>query len=216
MPRKRGSFQKKTKKSADRPDKNRVQHSKENAPSSEEVDMLLEKCENRFEEILIALSGLAGMRESEIAHCRKEWINWQDKVITIPKSQKCSCGECVRERDGWWYPKTEVGSRNIYMLKEIRKYVEEYFALENGVSCSRQTVYNNIKSIAKRTNIKKEIHPHSLRSSFASRLGDMGVSTTTMMNQLGWKLIETANRYCRTDDKLSIKQVKALDGDLDE
>lgn len=215
MARQRGSFKKNKKKISERPDKKRVQHSKENAPTVEEVDILLNACKNRFEEVVIALSGLVGMRESEISHCKKEWINWQDKVIFIPKTQKCSCGECIRERDGWWYPKTEVGSRNIYMLKIARPYIEEFFGFEDGINCSRQTVYNTIKAIAKRTNIKKEIHPHAMRSSFASRLGDMGVSTNTMMQQLGWKLIETANRYCRTDEKVSIKQVKALDGDLE-
>lgn len=217
MTRRRGTFQKKlTNVGSEQPTEHiptrlRPKHAKDNAPTDTEMSQLMKACENSFETVVLALAGHCGMREGEIAHCEKTWIDWNKGVVNIPAKQECGCSECVRIRGGYWSPKTDVGKRQIPIRKDGLLAIQRYFATEDKIGCTRQTVYKTIMRVARRVNIPKVIHPHALRSAYASYFGNRGVGNTALCKIMGWKKMETANTYCTIDNDVAVSVCKAVD-----
>lgn len=100
-----------------------------------EYERLLEACRDlpaprgfqaRF---LCLLGGRLGLRAGEIAHFQTAWIDWNRKLIRIPKHEPCDCGCCQRQTrqeaahtddltaeaalHSRWHPKTVASARSI-------------------------------------------------------------------------------------------------------
>lgn len=120
----------------------KVRHSKEDALSQREFQMLLEGTQRldyhfglqaRF---IILVGGRLGLRKGEIAHMDKNWVNWRRGMIEIPIQDNCTkgkdggiCGYCkqlARQRvdynpdmdmeeakDLAWVAKTEEAARDV-------------------------------------------------------------------------------------------------------
>lgn len=88
-----------------------VTHSKEDALSEREFELLLEAASRLSAsdyyytadpEFTIYVLGRLGLRRGELAHLREEWIDWRRKMIVIPQSSPCHgarggddvCGYC--------------------------------------------------------------------------------------------------------------------------
>ena len=59
----------------------------------------------------------------------------------------------------------------------------------------QRTIQEIIKKAAKRSNIKKNIHPHTLRHSFATHLIEDGYDIASVQSLLGHSNLETTMRY---------------------
>ena len=215
MTRKRGSFNKKIKTAVEQieqPASRKPRHAKDNAPTDEELEKMYSACENPFDRVVISLCGYCGMRESEVAHCKKAWVNFQERTVEIPISQPCECGECTKLRGGMWYPKTKVGARTVPIRENGIEAIKLFFEYDDAIKCSRQTIYNRVKEIARISGITKRVHPHALRSAYASYWGQNGMSTPNLLYIMGWKKIETGNRYVTTDKRVAIKMAKMIEG----
>jgi integrase len=81
--------------------------SRDDALDDQEFEQLLEACDPKKprERLVILLAGDLGMREGEIAHLRRCWVNFQKGHVVIPS------------KDGGWAPKTKWGARTIPPLR---------------------------------------------------------------------------------------------------
>jgi len=209
--------------------KRKTRHSKDDALSETELQKLIETADNRFDRAIVVLSGYEGMRSSEIAHMTKDWVDFQDDTITIPEEQNCNCSECIvrkkrlamqdgaskdevdKIKKGIWMPKTENSARMIPIRNKAKQYIHDYFNAFDDIGCSRVTVFNHIKDIAKRSKITKKIYPHSLRSTSASLWGLTGISATALCKIMGWSDIETAYSYVNADMESAVQEGKWRD-----
>jgi len=80
-----------------------VRHSKDDALTSREYELLLEGA-SRMDEyygdqatFAILVLGRLGLRRGELSHMRESWVDWREEMIRIPLQQDCH-GE--REGDG--------------------------------------------------------------------------------------------------------------------
>lgn len=85
-----------------------VRHSKEDALTEREFELLLEGASSLKDyygnqaTFLILLLGRLGMRKGEVAHMKRHWIDFENKMIRIPYHEKCHkardsdslCGYC--------------------------------------------------------------------------------------------------------------------------
>lgn len=88
-----------------------VTHSKEDALSEREFELLLEAAGDMGQscyyyspdpEFVIYCLGRLGLRRGELAHLQGDWIDWREKMIEIPLSSSCNkardgesvCGYC--------------------------------------------------------------------------------------------------------------------------
>lgn len=210
-------------------EKKKVRHSKEDSLKESELKELIDIAKNNFDRVIITLAGYQGMRSSEIAHMRKSWINYQDKTIEIPEEQDCECGECISKakkkarldeieeskvdkiKKTAWKPKTTSGIRMMPIRERAYKYIEDYFESEDDIGCSRQTIFNHIKSLARKSSITKKIYPHSLRSTGATLWGQTGISATSLCAIMGWSDIETAYNYVKADMESAVREARWRD-----
>lgn len=121
-----------------------VHHSRENALTDREFELLVEAAEqldNYYSiqaKFLIFTMGRLGMRRGEVTHMDKSWIDWRRNMIEIPRAKDCNkerkgdgiCGYCkqlAKQRVEYneevtleeaikhqWNAKTDAAARDIY------------------------------------------------------------------------------------------------------
>lgn len=85
-------------------------------------------------------------------------------------------------------------------LKTIKKGDEDILFLNRrGSKLSRVMVFMILKDLTEKTGIKKNIHPHTLRHSFATHLVEAGADLRAVQEMLGHKSITTTEIYTHLD-----------------
>jgi integrase len=90
--------------------RNTIRHSKEDALTEREFELLLEGARELAEspyyyqpdpELTIYTLGRLGLRRSELVHLQESWIDWHQQMIRIPSHEPCRlgrdggpCGDC--------------------------------------------------------------------------------------------------------------------------
>lgn len=85
-------------------------------------------------------------------------------------------------------------------LKVIKKGQEDtLFLNRRGGQLSRVMVFLILKDLAKESGIKKNVHPHTLRHSFATHLVEAGADLRAVQEMMGHKSITTTEIYTHLD-----------------
>ncbi|KQC13524.1 MAG: hypothetical protein APR63_00480 [Desulfuromonas sp. SDB] len=175
----------------------------------EEVEMVL-KCvgnstpEEIRDRAIFELIYSSGLRVSEVCEMKFSSILWDEGLIRI-------IGKGNKERI------VPVGKP---ALKAIKDYLEEarekllkdkkdidiVFLSSRGRPISRQMIWIRLKRAARKACIEKEIHPHTLRHSFATHLLQGGADLRAVQDLLGHSSISTTQIYTELD-KETIKEV---------
>ncbi len=140
----------------------------------------------------------SGLRVSELINLTISDIYFEDEVIRI-------FGKGSKERI------VPLGSSAIRWLKEYlknsRPFLEKNSKPQNylflnqkrGTKLSRMAIWNIFKQYAKAAGIKKEIHPHTFRHSFATHLLEGGADLRAAQEMLGHADISTTQIYTHID-----------------
>lgn len=188
--------------------------------SQHQVESVLAVCQDLDERVTIGMQLFCGLRVSELAHMRTDWIT-QDGNLKIPHQQICKCAECKRKRHGLWKPKTKAGARTLPIPKRVKKDLFELLKIKpNGMQVSRTGLYYRTKRILKRAKIKFQglsedtAFPHALRSTCATMLATGGMSPAYLSYFMGWKSISIGDHYIRlaTAKDGALKEAKAIFG----
>lgn len=75
------------------------------------------------------------------------------------------------------------------------------FVTEKGKRVDRFLIWRNIKEYGKESGITKNIHPHTLRHSFATHLLDGGADLRIIQEMMGHASIASTDRYMRVSTK---------------
>lgn len=142
-----------------------------------------------------------GLRVSEAVNLQINQINEQEGIINI-------LGKGKKER---------IVPIRKEALKALKRYIREVrnehlvidkkivFLDKKGKKMSRQAIYNIVKENAKKAEIKKEIHPHTLRHSFATHLLDNGADLRVVQELLGHTKVGTTQIYTHVTAKTLVK-----------
>jgi len=147
--------------------------------SESEVSRIISKTKNIREKSIVTLLSFSGIRNSELCDLRVGDLDFGDNTVRVLKGKNSKervvnmSGECTkillkylskfpREENDYLF--TSLRKNNKYMPGDLRKLV---------------------KVVAKRTDINKNIHPHTFRHSLASNLLIRGASIFTIKEQLG-------------------------------
>jgi integrase len=166
---------------------------REGVLTKQEFYQLLQVAQRPEEKALLAL-GVLGLRASEIVAIRREWIDFQSKLITIP-SQVAKMGHGRRVPYG-----------GIRILATI---IEAYFLMADRLPWGTRTgVYKAVKRLAKLAGIVKPLTPHGLRATGATWFAEAGWSTEELRQHFGWRLIKTAQHYVESSGEAAIRAMK--------
>lgn len=174
--------------------------------SEEEVNALLKAPDLSSEKgikeyAILDILYSCGLRVSEAVNLQINQINEQEGIINI-------LGKGKKER---------IVPIRKEALKALKRYISEVrnehlvidkktvFLDKKGKKMSRQAIYNIVKENAKKAEIKKEIHPHTLRHSFATHLLDNGADLRVVQELLGHTKIGTTQIYTHVTAKTLVK-----------
>lgn len=147
--------------------------------TKEEVSRVLSVIENSRHKLLVSLMYGAGLRVREVAHLKitdfffEENIGWvrggkgnKDRPFIIPISLKENLHKLCITETSWLFP----GRKGALTTRSVQE-------------------------IVKKAKIKKKVHPHIFRHSFATHLLESGIDITSVQSLLGHTRPETTLGY---------------------
>jgi site-specific recombinase XerD len=149
--------------------------------SPEEVARLIACASNlRHRTILMALYS-TGMRRAELCQLRPEDIDKERKVVRIRqgkggKAREVPLSPKLLDQLRTYYRSLKVKSGWIFPSLQTRR-------LDQPITC--KVIWHACESAARRAGIKKHVHPHTLRHSFATHLFDNGAELPVVQTLLG-------------------------------
>jgi integrase/recombinase XerD len=165
--------------------------------SPEEIELLIQSVKGsrkivlRNKAMLEVLYG-CGLRVSELAGLRFENVNLKDQfIICVGKGSKeriIPFGRSVKTSLWKWIHEGRPCFPGWEQLDHL-------FISQKKTPLSRQHIWEEIKAIALRANLKKNIHPHIFRHSFATHLLANGGDLRVVQQLLGHADIMTTQRY---------------------
>lgn len=183
---------------------------KDNILTDNEVQSVLDACSTHTESFSFRSLVYVGFRVSEFVHMRKDWVNWEENIITIPSRMKCNCNPCERELrnkkkeitkpSGYWQPKTAAGARTIPVVPEYKAHLNWFYKKHSKVMeiySWRQYVNNLLLDLEDRTDLHHRLFPHCLRGTFATMLARKGFTPYEIMTILGWERLDEAMYYVK-------------------
>ena len=166
-----------------------------NTPTTKTLPGLRDRC-------LLELLFCAGLRVSELTHLNKEHLNLERQEMSIRgKGKKL---------------------RLVFISDSAKKYLEKYIAKrkdidealfiripktqkhtfqENDLRLTPRSIQRIVKKHALGAGIVKDVHPHTLRHSFATDLLQNGADIRSVQLMLGHSSITTTQIYTHVADK---------------
>jgi integrase/recombinase XerD len=171
--------------------------------SRQEVRKLIESLNNRKSRLMISMLYACGFRVSELINLKVNNLDFNEKIGHI------------RQAKG---KKDRIFNIPLFVLIDLREQAEEQkqagkeflFTGPKGRLSSR-----NIQKIVKKATVKagitKEIHPHTLRHSFATHLLEDGIDIRKIQELLGHADLSTTQIYTH----VSAEELKKIRSPID-
>lgn len=167
--------------------------------SQKEMSLIIKEPKNLKHQAIICLLYGGGLRVGELINLKITDIDSSRMVINIRAAKNNKDRQVMLDQS---------------LLELLRTYVKEYKPINylfNGQKkdqYSERSVNELLKYWTLKTGIKKNIHAHKLRHSFATHLLDAGTDMSIIQKLLGHSDIRTTELYAKVSTNL-ISQVKS-------
>ena len=172
--------------------------------SIDEINLMIkniDKTKNEAERNIAIIETLygCGIRVSELINLKLSDLFFKEDFIKVT-------GKGNKQR---LVPVSNINKNLIrkYVLntrskKKIKpEFTDILFLNRNGKKLTRAMVFTIVKSLSKKSRIKKIISPHTFRHSFATHLLENGADLKTIQQLLGHESITTTEIYMHLDNK---------------
>lgn len=156
--------------------------------SKEEIRKIFESIKNSKHSFMIMFMYSAGLRLSELLNLRVCDLNLNEGHGYVRK------GKGNKDRLFILSKKLIPAFKRIIDIEELKEN-ELIFRSNRNKKYSPRTIQEIIKKACKKLGIKRRIHPHTLRHSFATHLIENGYDVTNVQALLGHKSPETTLIY---------------------
>jgi integrase/recombinase XerD len=138
-----------------------------------------------------------GMRVSELVHLKQSNLLFDEELILVfgkgSKERLVPVGKSARH----WITHYQKTGRPVYAKRG--KSLDILFLNARGTGMTRQAIWDIIRKYAKAAGIRKEVHPHTFRHSFATHLLEGGADLRAVQEMLGHADISTTQIYTHID-----------------
>ncbi len=171
--------------------------------TKDEVKILLKSIENKKSKLMISLIYACGFRVSELVNLKVSDLDFADNIGHVTQ------GKGKKDR---------IFNIPAFLRRSLEKRVkiqtdnhEEYlFTGPNGKLTGRN-IQKMIKKYALKAGIKKDVHPHTLRHSFATHLLENNVDIRKIQELLGHADLSTTQIYTH----ISTEELKKIKSPID-
>ena len=171
--------------------------------TKQEVKRLIDFASNPKHKIMIELLYSSGLRLSELINLKINDLELDNRV------------GWVRHGKGG---KDRMIILSDKVIEDLKKYLltkkekSEYILSGRNTRISKRAVQKAIKSLAEKAGIKKDVHVHTLRHSFATHLLESGTDIRKIQVLLGHSNLNTTQIYT----KVSTAEIKKVTSPLDD
>ena len=172
--------------------------------TKDEIKKLLDSLETKKSKLMVSLIYASGMRVSEILNLKSDDLELEEKTGHIRQAK----GKKDRIFN---IPSFLIGDLKKQIKKQKESGQDFLFTGPKGKLSSRniQKIVNNA---AKKSGIKKDVHVHTLRHSFATHLLENNVDIRKIQELLGHADLSTTQIYTH----VSRQELKKIKSPLDE
>lgn len=160
--------------------------------TQDEANRLANSCKSHEEKLIIWTLLDTGLRVSELAHLKKENIDWQGHRLMI------------YGKGGPYGSKTK--RRVLPLTPRVQPLIEGHFALHETLGPSVRTIQRILKSVANRANISRPVTPHVLRHTFSVTTIQKGISLPALQRLLGHDRLTTTEIYLNLSPEEVIRE----------
>jgi len=168
--------------------------------TKQEVLILIDAAETQKSKLMIQLLYSSGLRVSEIVNLKPTDLDLNENIGWVRS------GKGKKDRMFIFSPK---------LSNKLKKFIDKHKEWDYLFSPLKPLTTRNIQKIVQKTSqkagIDKEVHPHTLRHSFATHLLDAGVDLRRIQTLLGHSSISTTELYTH----ISSEQLKDIKNPLD-
>ncbi len=171
--------------------------------TKEEVKKVIDVLEAKKSKLMVSLMYACGMRVSELVNLKVLDLEFDEKIGHI------------RQAKG---KKDRIFNIPSFLFKDLKKQTEEqkenkeeYLFTGPKGKLSSRNLQKIVNGAAKRAAIKKNVHCHTLRHSFATHLLENGVDIRYIQELLGHADLSTTQLYAH----VSTEQIKKIKSPLD-
>ncbi len=170
--------------------------------SMDEINQIICAIDNLKHRAMISLIYSSGLRRSELQNLKVGDIDSERNLLII------------RNAKG---KKDRFSMLSVNILEMLREYYKQYrpknylFEGKNGGVYSATSLAKILKCAAQRAGIKKRVHLHLLRHSFATHLLEQGTDLRFIQQILGHNSIKTTTRYTHVANKSIVGIKNPLD-----
>ena len=173
--------------------------------TQEEIKRLFEAIYNNKHKLMIKLMYSTGMRVSELINLRVRDFEFSKKYGWVRE------GKGKKDRMFIIANRLNKDLQNFIKENSLLDYNSFLFKGNKKLHISKETIGKIIKDATKKAKIKKNVHCHTLRHSFATHLIENGYSVAEVQSLLGHNSPETTMIYLHTASKNMIKVKSPLD-----
>lgn len=173
--------------------------------TKEEVRVLLDNLPNKKSLLMVSLIYACGMRVSELTSLKTKDFDFDERIGHI-RQAKGNKDRIFNIPDFLF--------EDIKKLKESQEEANHEYLFSNPSTGSKMTTRNLQKIVSKavqRAGIKKSVHPHTLRHSFATHLLENNVDIRKIQELLGHADLSTTQIYTH----ISSEELKKIKSPLD-
>lgn len=185
--------------------------SRDCAPTPEEMNLLMNACQNDLDRFILAGAGILGMDKGMIAHFKPVWVERTERTVKIPFKQACDigvddqpCSYCKKHgiiQFGvvYWHPKGRTLKNGEFATcrNAVPRYygysawatavLERFTASYTKFPLSARSINHVLDVLQKRAGLSHRITVHGLRSFAASNYCELFKGDTTKINPvMGW------------------------------
>lgn len=163
--------------------------------TEQEIEHLRESCHTSMEKALFEFMYSTGCRIGEVVKLNREDINFNNHSVIVQ-------GKGDKEREVYFNVRCEIW---------LNRYVNERIDKEPALFVTERKPQHRmsidlmryiVKRISNRAGLKKNIHPHQLRHSFATHMINNGAPIEIIQSLLGHEKSETTKVYAQLSGKL--------------
>jgi len=160
--------------------------------TQDEATRLANACTTHQEKLVVWTLLDTGLRVAELAHLKKDNIDWQLHRLTIY---------------GKGGPYGSKSKRRIIPLSaRVQPLIEGHFALHDELELSKRTIQYIVKRVANRARISRPVTPHVLRHTFSVTAIQKGISLPSLQRLLGHDRLTTTEIYLNLSPEEVVKE----------
>ncbi len=171
--------------------------------TKDEVKRLLNSAENKKSKLMLSLIYACGFRVSELVNLKVEDIVPEEGIGYVKQGKG--------KKDRVFNLPTNLNKLLIKQMENQKTENQEFLFSGPKGKLSQRNIQKIIKKVADKAGIKKEVHPHTLRHSFATHLLENNVDIRKIQELLGHADLSTTQIYTH----ISREELKKIKSPLD-